>query len=200
MPSPQRTTSRPTTDALSRGARWVRATRAHTGRPSVRIAGRPMGRGQMPVLPRRGPACPPGGKDHHPLHAGRGGRGGPWRPLMSSLPRRRPRPPRGKRVWARRRSRRGRREGRPRLPWRWGSRWLGLLSFFSFLFVLVRVSLFFIRRGWGEGDWVAPVCLSWRWGQGLDCVLKSGRMGALSVRAAASRCHSPSGCMQWDSK
>ena len=25
-------------------------------------------------------------------------------------------------------------------------------------------------------------------------------MGALSVRAAASRCHSPSGCMQWDSK
>ena len=25
-------------------------------------------------------------------------------------------------------------------------------------------------------------------------------MGALSERAAASRCHSPSGCMQWDSK
>ena len=25
-------------------------------------------------------------------------------------------------------------------------------------------------------------------------------MGALSVGAAASRCHSPSGCMQWDRK
>ena len=32
------------------------------------------------------------------------------------------------------------------------------------------------------------------------CVFKGGKMGALSVRAAASRCHSPSGCMQWDSK
>ena len=31
-------------------------------------------------------------------------------------------------------------------------------------------------------------------------MFKGGIMGALSERAAASRCHSPSGCMQWDSK
>ena len=45
----------------------------------------------------------------------------------------------GGRVRARR-SRRGRREGRPRLPWRWGSRWLGVLSF---LFFLVRPGAYF---------------------------------------------------------
>ena len=38
-PSARRTTSRPTTDALSRNARWARATRVHTGRSSARIAG-----------------------------------------------------------------------------------------------------------------------------------------------------------------
>ena len=31
-------------------------------------------------------------------------------------------------------------------------------------------------------------------------MFKGGKMGALSVGAAASRFHSPSGCMQWDSK
>ena len=69
-PSAQRTTSRLITDALLRGARWVKATRAHTGQPSVRIAGRPMGHGRVPVLPRRRLACPPGDGGHHPLHAG----------------------------------------------------------------------------------------------------------------------------------
>ena len=72
-PSTRRTTSRPTTDAPSRDARWVRATRAHTGGPSARIAGEPMGRGRMPVLPRERPACSPGDGGHHPLHAGREG-------------------------------------------------------------------------------------------------------------------------------
>ena len=50
-PPARRTTSRPTTDVLSRDAEWVRATRARMRRPSVRIAGGPMGRGLTPALP-----------------------------------------------------------------------------------------------------------------------------------------------------
>ena len=94
-PSTRRTTSRPTTDALSRDVRWVKATRAHTGRPSARIAGGPMGRGQMPVLPRGRPACPPRDGGHHPLHAGREG---PW---SQRCPNKRPQSPRGRERWAR---------------------------------------------------------------------------------------------------
>ena len=74
-PFVRRTTSRPITDALSRAAEWARATRAHTGRPSVRIAESPMGRGWRPVLPRGRPACPLGGGGHPPPRRERRKRG-----------------------------------------------------------------------------------------------------------------------------
>ena len=106
-PFARRTTSRPTTDAPSRGARWVRATHAHTGWPGVQIAGVPTGRGRMHVL------------FSFSLPDGRGGKEIGW----------------------------------PRY------------------------------NAHGIGDRIWLVCF------------KGGKMGALSVRAAASRCHSPSGCM-----
>ena len=110
----RRTTSRPTTDALSRNARWVRATRAHTGRPNARIAGGPMGRGRMPTLLRGRPACPLGDGSHHLLPAGREG------PRPQRCPNMRPQSPRGRGRWARwgprRRSSPARRAWRSRRP------------------------------------------------------------------------------------
>ena len=136
-PSVQGNTSRPTTNALSRGARWRRATRAHTGRPNARIAGRTMGRGRTPVLPRGKPACPPGDGGHRPPHAGSGGRRGLCSLPKTRLLRLRPRSLKG--IWARRRSRR--RSGPPRKKWR--SRGAGVVKLvfgvvgerFSFSFV-----------------------------------------------------------------
>ena len=110
----ERNTSRPTANALSRGPRWGRATRAHTGRPNARIAGRLMGRGRTPVLPRGRPACPPGGGGHRLPHAGSGGRRGLCSLPRARLLRLRPRSLKG--IWVRRRSRR--RSGPPRKKWR----------------------------------------------------------------------------------
>ena len=134
----ERNTSRPTANALSRGPRWGRATRAHTGRPNARIAGRPMGRGRTPVLPRGRPACPPGGGGHRLPHAGSGGRRGLCSLPRARLLRLRPRSLKG--IWVRRRSRR--RSGPPRKKWRsrgagssgWSLRFLGSV----FLFPLFR--------------------------------------------------------------
>ena len=116
----QGATLRPSTSAQSRGAGWGRATHAHTGQPGVPTAGGPMGRGRMPALSSERHASQPGGRGHHPRHVGRGGL-----PMRPSLSRQRPRSPREGREWVRRGSRRGKREGRLRLPWRRGSRRLG---------------------------------------------------------------------------
>ena len=139
-PSAQRTTSRPTTAAQSKGARRVRATHAHTGRPGMRIAGKPMGRGPMPVLPRGRPACPPGDGGHHSPHAGREG------PRPQGYPNTRPQSPRERGRWARwgprRRPSSARRAWRSRGP---GGDQSGFCCCFLFLFLCV-------WRAWGEGD------------------------------------------------
>ena len=148
-PPAQGTTPRATISAQSRGVGWGRATHAHTGRPGVQTAGEPMGRGRMPALSSERPANQPGGGGHHPRHVGRGGL-----PTRPRLPRRRPRSPREGREWVRRGSRRGKREGRLRLPWRRGSwRLGGSCLFFSFCSLSCpgALSFPFVWRSWGEG-------------------------------------------------
>ena len=99
-PFVRRTTLQPTTAGPPRDAEWGEATSARTGQPSVPTVGGLTGRGRMPASTREGPASPPGCGNHHPHHAGSGGlretRGFP----RAMLPRQRPRPPRGRRVWA----------------------------------------------------------------------------------------------------
>ena len=92
-----------------------------------------------------------GGGGHHPRHVERGGL-----PMRPSLRRQRPRQLKEGREWVRQRST-WRREGRLRLPWRRGSRGLGALSFFYFLFLSLLscpgalFSFPFVGRSWGEG-------------------------------------------------
>ena len=159
------------------------ATRAYTGRPSVQTAGGAMGRGQMPALSSERPASQPGGGGHHPRHVGRGGL-----PVRPSLPRQRPRSPREGREWARRRSRRGKREGRLRLLWRRGSRRLGGPVFsFLFLFAFLSWCAVFFSFCLAElgGRRSGSPARTDHFGLGRDLV-KGGKMG---------RCHSPSGHM-----
>ena len=141
-PSARRTTSRPTADAPSWDARWVRATRAHTGRPSARTAGEPMGCGRMPVLPRERPACPPGDGGHHPLHAGREGL------QPQRCPNMRPQLPRGRKRWARWGPRRG--SSPARRVWRSRRPGGGVQSVFC---LLLFVFLIFLLSGrYGEKE------------------------------------------------
>ena len=87
-PFVRRTTSRPTTAAPSRDAKWGEAASAHAGQPRAPTAEGPTGRGRMPEPTREGPASPPGcGSHQFPLHAGRGGRRGLWSLPRLSLPR-----------------------------------------------------------------------------------------------------------------
>ena len=152
-PSARRTTSRPTTDAPSRGARWVRATRAHMGRPSARTAGEPMRRGRMPVLPRGRPACPPGVRGHHLLHAGREG------PRPQRCSNTRPQLPRGRE----RRARWGPRRGSSPARRVWRSRRPEGGRSVCVLFIFCVSSFSFVWRIWGEdrGALLEPIFPGW---------------------------------------
>ena len=99
------------TDALWKGVGPDEAAGAHIRLPSAPIARALMGRGLMPVQPRRRPDNSRGGGDPPCVSAGRRGPGP--RPLRH--PSARPRPPRGRRRWVRRRLRRQRKEDWPRL-------------------------------------------------------------------------------------
>ena len=80
---------------------------------------------------------------------------------------------------------------------------LGSGPLFSFLFLVrVRFLLFLCPAAMGGRRSGSPSIthMSLGTGSGSLCVVKAVKMGALSVGVAASRCHSPSSCMQWDRK
>ena len=74
------------------------------------------------------------------------------------------------------------------------------LFFYFISLVLVRLFLCLASMGGRRSGSHDITLMSLGAGSGSLCVFKGGKMGALSVRAAASRCHSPSSCMQWDRK
>ena len=177
-PSAQRSTPCRTTDAPWKGVGPDEAAGAHIRLPGAPIARVLMGRGLMPVQPRRRPDNSCGGGDPPSISAGRRGPGP--RPLRH--PSARPRPPRGRGRWVRRRLRRRRKEDgpRPRRGWSWGSREAegGFVFSSSFLVcVLVRL-LFFCLVVMGGRRSGSPARTLTRLGTGF-VFLKAGKWAAV---------------------
>ena len=181
----QRTTPRRITGAPSRGAGWDEAAGVYMRLPSVPTARALMGCGPMPVQPRRRSASSRRGGDPLPARAGRRG------PRSLRHPSTRPRSPRG-RMWARRRSKRGRKEDWLRLPWRRESEVGGSCFLFSLCLFCFWCAFSFPLFGGGGKEIRAPQ---------YDFCIVGDRVRTLCLKAGKwARCHSPSDCMQWDSK